>query len=113
MRWLRNRSCHYRRRLPLCHPEANEQLNRLSGRTEVASAWFQPCRRKHKPMQKSERTLVIIGGHEDRTSDKVILKEEASSMCSARVLFTSSMVPKSVIPTSRRKICERRCRSTT
>ncbi|HEU4508441.1 MAG TPA: Type 1 glutamine amidotransferase-like domain-containing protein, partial [Pyrinomonadaceae bacterium] len=40
-------------------------------------------------MEKTERTLIIIGGKEDRSNDKVILKEVARRVGSGKLVVTT------------------------
>src|SRR5689334_9646833 len=40
-------------------------------------------------MERSDRTLIIIGGHEDRTNDKVILGEVARRVGSGKLVVTT------------------------
>jgi len=44
-------------------------------------------------MQRMDRTLIIIGGHEDRTADKVILGEIARRIGSGKLVVSTVAVP--------------------
>ena len=40
-------------------------------------------------MERSDRTLIIIGGHEDRTNNKIILGEVARRVGSGKLVVTT------------------------
>src|SRR5919205_1007227 len=46
-------------------------------------------RRRSQTMERSDRTLIIIGGHEDRSNDKVILGEVARRIGAGKLVVTT------------------------
>src|SRR3954449_6524480 len=46
-------------------------------------------RRRSLTMERSDRTLIIIGGHEDRSNNKVILGEVARRVGSGKLVVTT------------------------
>ncbi len=44
-------------------------------------------------MEKTDRTLIIIGGKEDRSNDKVILGEVARRVGSGKLVVTTVAMP--------------------
>ena len=40
-------------------------------------------------MERSDRTLIIIGGHEDRSNNKIILSEVARRVGSGKLVVTT------------------------